>query len=345
VIGVSRTGLSAEIAAIRRFNRFYTGRIALLNETLLDSPFTLTEARVLFELGTRQDSSAGALAETLSLDPGYLSRILQDFSGRRLITRQRAAEDARRAKLALTAKGRKVFLDLDRKSQRSVGEMIAPLPAAERRRLLAAMRAVEAHLSAEPRKAEPRKAGPRKAGPRTAAPRTAAPRTAAPCTAAPQILIRPHRIGDVGWAIERHGTLYAEEFGWNGEFEALVATLFARFAAAHDAARERFWMAEADGERVGCVFVVRSEHDPSAAQLRCLLVDPHGRGLGIGRLLVEHCLAFAKSAGYAKMILWTNDVLAAARRIYVGAGFELVEESPHRSFGHDLVGQIWAKDL
>src|SRR5580693_5059924 len=191
---------------MRRFNRFYTGRIALLNETLLDSPFTLTEARVLFELGTHESSSAGALAETLSLDPGYLSRILRDFSGRRLITRQRAAEDARCAKLALTAKGREVFLDLDRKSQRSVGEMIAPLPAAERGHLLAAMRTVERHLSAAPR------------------------------TDAPQILIRPHRIGDVGWAIERHGTLYAEEFGWNGEFEALVATLFARFAAAHDAA-------------------------------------------------------------------------------------------------------------
>jgi GNAT superfamily N-acetyltransferase len=198
--------------------------------------------------------------------------------------------------------------------------MIAPLPAAERRRLLAALRAVEAHLSA---------------GPRTAAPRTDVP----------QILIRPHRIGDLGWAIERHGTLYAEEFGWNGEFEALVATLFARFATAHDPACEGFWVAEADGERVGCAFVVRNEHDLTAAQLRCLLVDPRGRGLGIGRLLVEHCLAFAKSAGYAKMILWTNDVLAAARRIYVGAGFDLVEESPHRSFGHDLVGQIWAKDL
>jgi DNA-binding MarR family transcriptional regulator/GNAT superfamily N-acetyltransferase len=320
VSGVSASDLSAEIAAMRRFNRFYTGRIALLNETLLESPFTLTEARVLFELGTHEDSSAGALAETLSLDPGYLSRILQDFSSRRLITRQRAAEDARRAKLALTAKGRKVFRDLDRKSQRSVGEMIAPLPAAERRRLLAALRAVEAHLSA---------------GPRTAAPRTDVP----------QILIRPHRIGDLGWAIERHGTLYAEEFGWNGEFEALVATLFARFATAHDPACEGFWVAEADGERVGCAFVVRNEHDLTAAQLRCLLVDPRGRGLGIGRLLVEHCLAFAKSAGYAKMILWTNDVLAAARRIYVGAGFDLVEESPHRSFGHDLVGQIWAKDL
>ena len=198
---------------------------------------------------------------------------------------------------------------------RRIDAAIAPLPAAQRGRLLAAMRAVETHLSAAPR------------------------------TDGPQISIRPHRIGDVGWAIERHGTLYAEEFGWNGEFEALVASLFARFAAAHDSARERFWVAEADGERVGCVFVVRNERDPTAAQLRCLLVDPRGRGLGIGRVLVEHCLAFAKSAGYAKIILWTNDVLAAARRIYVAAGFKLVEESPHRSFGHDLIGQIWSKDL
>jgi DNA-binding MarR family transcriptional regulator/GNAT superfamily N-acetyltransferase len=316
--GVSGTSSSAQIAAIRRFNRFYTGRIALLNETLLDSSFTLTEARVLFELGTREPSSAGALVETLGLDPGYLSRILQDFSRLRLITRQRAPEDARRATIALTAKGRSVFLDLDRKSQRSVGEMIAPLAAAERERLLAAMHAIETHLSAAP---------------------------PARRTDAPQILIRSHRIGDVGWAIERHGTLYAEEFGWNGEFEALVATLFARFAASHDAAGERFWVAEADGERVGCVFVVRSEQDQTAAQLRCLLVDPRGRGLGIGRLLVEHCLAFAKSAGYAKMVLWTNDVLSAARRIYMHAGFELVEESPHHSFGCDLIGQTWAKRL
>ena len=159
------------------------------------------------------------------------------------------------------------------------------------------------------------------------------------------VAIRPYRVGDIGWAIERHGTLYAAEYGWNGEFEALAATLFARFATDHDPARERCWIAESGRERLGCVFVVRSERDASAAQLRCLLVDPKGRGLGIGRRLVDECLTFAKSAGYAKMMLWTNDVLISARRIYQAAGFTLVEESPHRSFGHDLVGQIWARDL
>jgi len=312
---LSRASLSAEIAAFRRFNRFYTGRIALLNETLLDSAFTLTEARVLFELGTRKDLTAGALISALGLDAGYLSRILQHFAERRLITRQRALEDARRSKLALTAQGRKAFLDLDRRSRRSVGGMIAPLTPAERVRLLGAVRAVETLLSGSPR-----------------------PKS-------PEVLIRPHRIGDLGWAIERHGTLYMQEFGWNAEFEALVATLFARFATAHDPRAERFWVAEVDGERVGCVFVVRNENDPAAAQLRCLLVDPKGRGLGIGHRLVDQCLTFAKSVGYAKMMLWTNDVLAAARRIYVEAGFKLVEESPHRSFGHALVGQIWARDL
>ena len=312
---MSRNALQADVAAVRRFNRFYTGRIALLNETLLDSAFTLTQARVLFELGTRKDPSAAALLEELGLDPGYLSRILKEFADRRLVTRRRAAGDARRAVLALTARGRKLFLELDRRSRRSIGEMIAPLTRADRARLLGAMRTVESGLSGVARRG------------------------------APRVAIRPQRIGDIGWAIERHGTLYAREFGWNREFEALVATLFARFATAHDAACERLWVAEADGERVGCVFVVRNEHDRNAAQLRCLLVDPRARGLGIGRRLVERCLTFAKSAGYAKMMLWTNDVLAAARHIYVAAGFELIEESPHHSFGHDLVGQIWAREL
>jgi DNA-binding MarR family transcriptional regulator/GNAT superfamily N-acetyltransferase len=305
----------AEIAAIRRFNRFYTGRIALLNETLLESPFTLTQARVLFELGSGKGLTAGDLVETLALDPGYLSRILQSFARRRLITRQRTADDARRVILALTAAGRKAFEELDRRSMRLIGEMIEPLSRTERKRLIGAMRAVETHLSA-PAEGTARR-----------------------------ISLRPPGIGDVGWAIERHGRAYAEEFGWNGEFEALVATLFARFASAHDPRYERFWVAEVDGERMGCVFVVRNETDPGAAQLRCLLVDPRARGLGLGRRLVEECIGFAKSAGYAKMVLWTNDVLAAARRIYVAAGFELIEESPHHSFGHDLVGQVWARKL
>jgi DNA-binding MarR family transcriptional regulator/GNAT superfamily N-acetyltransferase len=306
---------AAQVEAVRRFNRFYTRRIGVLEEGLLNSPFTLAQARVLFELGTRKTVTAGELIDMLGLDPGYLSRILQGFVNLRLLARKRCAEDRRRTELSLTAKGRRAFDEIDERSRNTISEMISPLPAAERKRLLGAMHSLEKTLS-----------------------RSGASRDVA-------ISIRPYRIGDVGWAIEQHGRLYAEEFGWNGEFEALVATLFARFATSHDPKSERFWVAEVDRERVGCVFVVRNEKDSRAAQLRCLLVDPRGRGLGLGRRLVEECMHFAKSAGYERMVLWTNDVLVAARRIYEGAGFSLVEESPHHSFGHDLVGQIWERTL
>ncbi|HMK85368.1 MAG TPA: helix-turn-helix domain-containing GNAT family N-acetyltransferase [Steroidobacteraceae bacterium] len=329
-VGSMQDAADEEIAAVRRFNRFYTRRIDLLNEKLLDSPFTLTQARVLFELGTHEGLSAARLVQTLGLDPGYLSRILQDFADRRLIVRQRAVEDARRSEISLSAKGRKAFESIDRKSRALVGEMIAPLSPIERLGLLAAMRTVEHQLS-----------GPAATGPGAGAAAVAG----AAVARTEEIVLRPYRIGDVGWAIERHGVLYADEYGWNGEFEALVATLLARFATEHDPAAERFWVAELGGERLGCVFVVRSDKDRRAAQLRCLLVEPQARGLGIGRRLVDRCLEFAKSAGYAKMILWTNDVLTAARRLYESAGFRLIEESHHRSFGHDLVGQIWSKEL
>jgi DNA-binding MarR family transcriptional regulator/GNAT superfamily N-acetyltransferase len=305
----------AQIEAVRRFNRFYTRRIGVLEEGLLNSPFTLAQARVLFELGTRKSVTAGELIDMLGLDPGYLSRILQGFVNSRLLARKRSAEDRRRTELSLTAKGRRAFGAIDGRSRNTIGEMISPLSPAERERLLGAMHSVERTLSWSG------------------------------TTRDVVITVRPYRVGDVGWAIEQHGRLYAEEFGWNGEFEALVATLFARFATNHDPKSERFWVAEVDGERVGCVFVVRNESDPRAAQLRCLLVDPKGRGLGLGRRLVEECIHFAKSAGYGRMLLWTNDVLVAARRIYEGAGFSLVEESPHHSFGHDLVGQIWERAL
>jgi DNA-binding MarR family transcriptional regulator/GNAT superfamily N-acetyltransferase len=307
--------IRAEVESVRRFNRFYTRRIGVLEEGLLASPFTLTQARILFELGTRQTTTAGELVEALGLDPGYLSRILRSFVQKRLVARARSLEDGRRAQLSLTVKGRKAFGDLDRRSSETTGDMVSPLSPARRKRLLGAMQTLQDILS------EP-----------------GAARDAV-------ITVRQHRIGDVGWAIEQHGRLYAEEFGWNGEFEALVATLFARFAANHDPAAERFWIAEIDGERVGCVFVVRNDKDPHTAQLRCLLIEPRARGLGLGRRLVEECMQFAKSAGYARMVLWTNDVLAAARRIYEAAGFSLVEESPHHSFGHDLVGQVWARSL
>jgi DNA-binding MarR family transcriptional regulator/GNAT superfamily N-acetyltransferase len=307
--------IRAQVEALRRFNRFYTRRIGVLEEGLLASPFTLTQARILFELGTRPTLTAGELVEILGLDPGYLSRILQSFVEQSLVARQRSEQDRRRAQLSLTTKGRTAFRELDRKSRRSTSEMLASLTSSQRQRLLGAVTSVQETLSD--------------------------PGTPREVT----ITVREHRIGDVGWAIERHGRLYAEEFGWNSEFEALVATLFARFATNYDPASEHFWIAEVGGERVGCVFVVRNEKDPDAAQLRCLLVDPRARGLGLGRRLVEECLRFARSAGYERMLLWTNDVLVAARRIYESAGFALVEESRHHSFGHDLIGQVWARTL
>jgi DNA-binding MarR family transcriptional regulator/GNAT superfamily N-acetyltransferase len=317
----------AQVELIRRFNRFYTRKIGVLEEGLLASPFTLTQARILFELGTRPTTTAGELIDILGLDPGYLSRILQSFVQKRLMTRERSMEDGRRAQLSLTAKGRKAFAELDRKSRASTGELVSPLSPSQRKRLLGAMQALEETLSAPDAALD------------------ASLDAALDAARRPVITIREHQIGDMGWAIERHGRLYAEEFGWNEEFEALVAALFARFAAQRDPASEQFWVAEVNAERVGCVFVVRNEKDPRAAQLRCLLVDPRARGLGLGRRLVDECIQFAKSAGYERMLLWTNDVLTSARRIYESSGFSLVEESPHHSFGRDLVGQVWARAL
>lgn len=304
------------VEALRSFNRFYTRHIGVLEEGLLKTPFTLTQARVLFELGTRKGATAGEIKDTLGLDLGYLSRILQGFASRGLLSRKRSSGDARRILLSLTAKGRAAFQDLNTKSQDQVSTVLAQLPNESRTKLLAAVRDVQ-HILSDKKDDQ----GARK------------------------LRIRTHRIGDIGWAIERHAQLYAEEYKWNEEFEALVAKLFAQFANAHDPSKERFWVAELDGERVGCVFVVRNEEDPTVAQLRCLLVDPKGRGLGIGRRLVDECIAFARLVGYRKMILWTNDVLVSARRIYEGAGFTLMNEEHHHSFGHDLVGQVWMLEL
>jgi DNA-binding MarR family transcriptional regulator/N-acetylglutamate synthase-like GNAT family acetyltransferase len=307
--------LETEVEAVRRFNRFFTQRIGVLDESLLASQFTLTQARVLFEIARCKSCTAGELTSILGLDPGYLSRILEQFVGSGLVRRKRSAEDGRRQNLALSPKGRKSFATLDRRSRRSIGELIGPLSSTQRVRLVQSLGSVQTILSAG-RAKESR-----------------------------NVAVRPYRIGDVGWAIERHAQLYAAEFGWNEEFEALVATLFAKFATTRDSATEQFWIAEVDEERAGCVFIVRSEKDPSAAQLRCLLVEPNARGLGIGRTLVDECIRFSKSAGYRRMILWTNDILISARRIYEAAGFSLVEQSPHHSFGHALVGQFWTLDL
>ena len=306
---------SSPVAAFRRFNRFYTKHVGALDEGYQHSRFSLAEARVLYELGSRDVANATAIREELSLDPGYLSRILRGFSAAGLVSRRRASKDRRQVVLTLTAKGRRAFLELDSKSNERAREVLHTLEPSERRRLLEAITGVERLLS------------------RTTA---SAPRA---------VVVRDPRPGDIGWAIAAHGELYARQFGWNAEFEALVAKLFADFANGHDAKLERLWIAELDGERVGCVFVVKNAEDPTVAQLRCLLVDPKGRGLGIGTRLVDECVSFARSAGYRAIMLWTNDVLISARRIYESAGFKLDHEYPHHSFGNDLVAQVWRRDL
>lgn len=303
------------VEALRSFNRFYTRYIGVLDEGLLKTPFTLTQARVLFELGTRENATAGEISDALGLDLGYLSRIIQGFASQGLLSRKKSHDDGRRILLSLTPTGRRTFRNLDTRAHDQISAVLAQLPNAKRRKLLAAVRDVQLILSERKDNGEG------------------------------GIIIRTHRIGDIGWAIERHAQLYAEEYEWNEEFEALVAKLFAQFANEHDPSKERFWVAELEGERVGCVFVVRNDEETSVAQLRCLLVDPKARGLGIGRRLVDECIVFARSVGYRRMILWTNDVLVSARRIYEAAGFALVKEEHHHSFGRDLVGQVWMLDL
>jgi DNA-binding MarR family transcriptional regulator/GNAT superfamily N-acetyltransferase len=297
---------NGEVAAFRRFTRFYTRQIGLLEESLHRSPFSLTEARVLYELAHRDGLTASNLGRDLALDAGYLSRILKAFEAKGLVARAPAERDGRSSVLALTPAGRKAFEPLDRASEAAVTDMIAPLSRGERRRLANAMGRIEALLGGAPDQ---------------------------PFT------LRPHHVGDIGWITHRQAMLYAEEYGWDETFEALVAEIGAAFLKSADPPRERAWIAERGGEIVGSVFLVR-ESD-ATAKLRLLYVEPDARGLGIGRTLVEACIAFARAFGYATLTLWTNDCLVSARRIYEAAGFTLAAEERHHSFGHDLVGQNW----
>ena len=293
------------IDAVRRFNRFYTRRIGVLRAGLLGSPYRLTEARLLYELAQGGQATASALGRDLGLDLGYLSRLLQGLKRRGLVRARRAAHDGRQSLLTLTAKGRQAFSVLDSRSRDATGAMLAPLPEHDRERLVGAMRTVEGLLS-------------NKRG---------------------EIALRSHRPGDLGWVVHRHGALYAEEYGWDERFEALVAGIVARFAKDFDAARERCWIAESDGERVGAVLVVKQSR--STAKLRLLIVEPGARGRGLGRRLVEECIAFARAKGYRKLVLWTQSNLAAARAIYKQCGFRRVRKERHSSFGYDLVGEFW----
>lgn len=303
---------SGQIETVRAFNRFYTRQLGLLEAGLLNSPFSLTEGRILYELAHGEGLSAAALARELRRDPGYLSRLVNRLARAGMVGRTRSASDRRRSILTLTPAGKAAFGRLDQASRDQVAGMLANLDGGERNRLVAAMAAVRRLLGDRP---------------------------AEPVT----YVLRPLRSGDIGWITHRQGLLYASEYGWNEEFEALAARILADFVTGFDPRREAAWIAERDGEVVGSVFVVRQTDE--VAKLRLLYVEPSARGLGIGRRLVAECVAFARARGYRTLTLWTNDVLTSARRIYEAAGFRLVGEDRHHSFGKDLVGQNWERAL
>jgi len=309
---MERAGFDQRVKAMRRFNRFYTKRIGVLHEGLLGSPYSLTEVRVLYELAHRDKPTAAELSKELGVDPGYLSRILRSFQKRGLITKARSEADGRQSHLSLTARGRKAFAPLDRRSHDEIQAMLIDLSATDQHRLVQAMQTIETVLGS-PR--EPKV----------------------------PFLLRPHQPGDMGWVIHRHGALYAQEYGWDETFEALVAEIGAKFLREFDPKRERCWIAEREGEIVGSVFLVKKS--PTVAKLRLMYVEPKARGLGIGKRLVEECMRFARQVGYRKITLWTNSVLLAARHIYQKAGFHLVHEERHHSFGHDLIGETWELKL
>ncbi|MGB6692478.1 MAG: helix-turn-helix domain-containing GNAT family N-acetyltransferase [Terracidiphilus sp.] len=309
-----RTVPDPEIAAFRHFNRFYTRLLGLFGNSYVSSKLSLTEGRVLFELAINRMSGATDIAGELSLDPGYLSRVLRKLEEKGIVARSTSPADARNAILRLTKKGKQVFADLDRRSAEQARGVLEPLTPATRAALLKSMRTVEAAL---------------------------APKTE---TRAPFIL-RTHRPGDMGWVVSRNGAVYAQEYGWDDTFEALVARICADFIDHFDAKRERCWIAERDGERLGCIFLVRHPEQEGTAKLRMLFVEPGARGIGLGKALVNECINFARSAGYKRVTLWTQSILAAAHHIYARAGFQQVAQEPHHSFGKDLIGQTWDLEL
>jgi DNA-binding MarR family transcriptional regulator/N-acetylglutamate synthase-like GNAT family acetyltransferase len=301
------------IPAVRSFNRFYTRQIGVLREGLLKSPFSLAELRVLYEIAHREQPTATELCQQLGLDPGYLSRILRGFEKRGLVRKSASQKDGRQSLLELTARGRETFATLDARQNEEIAAWLRRLPAPEQARLVRAMGVIESVLGAGPEPKTP-------------------------------YILRPHQPGDMGWVVHRHGVLYAQEYGYDETFEALVAEIAARFVQRFDPKRERCWIAEKDGEIVGSVFLVKKSQ--TVAKLRLLLVEPSARGLGIGKRLVGECLRFARQAGYRKIVLWTQSELPAARHIYQEAGFRLVKQEKHRSWGRDdLVSQIWEMKL
>ena len=305
-------GTDDHITAVRAFNRFYTRKLGVLDQHLGQSPFSLSEARVLYELAHRDDLAAKEIGIELGLDPGYLSRIVQGFDEKGLITRRPLPADRRQYQLSLTAKGRQTFAKLNLSSQNEVAAMLAQLSAGDATRLTQAMATIEAVL--DPRRSQPA-----------------------------AFMLRSHRVGDMGWVISRQAAAYAADYNWDISYEALVAEICAQFIKNYDAAREHCWIAEVGGEPVGSIFLVKATD--TIAKLRLLQVEKKARGLGVGRALVEQCIQGARERGYSKMTLWTQSILLAARGIYQNAGFKLVKEEKHHSFGADLVGETWELDL
>lgn len=302
------TVLDRRAAAMRSFNRFYTRRIGVVREGLLQSPFSLAEVRVLYELAHRDNLTAKTLGAELELDAGYLSRLIGDFERRGLITRTASKTDGRQRQLLLTAAGRRAFAPLDRRAHDDIAQLLRTLPASGQNKLIAAMQTIESLL-----------------GPAT--------------TAGGGMVLRAPRPGDMGWVVQRHGELYAEEYGYDATFEALVAEIVADYVRRFDPARDCCWITERGGEAVGSVFVVRKSR--TIAKLRLLIVDPAARGAGVGARLIDECIRFARHARYRTLTLWTQSDLLAARHLYARAGFKRVASTPHHSFGHDLTGETW----
>jgi len=327
---------SPDVAAVRAFNRFYTRQLGIFDK-YLGSDFSLAEARVLYELRYRETPPAASeLTRDLGLDAGYLSRILRGFTRRKLITRETPEHDARRAHLALTARGRKVFDALDRRSSQEVRKLIEELPASRRRSVVDAMHTIQSGFVI-PSEAAVIPSEQAVIPSEQAVIPSEARDLHSPFT------LRHHGPGDIGTVIQRHGILYSREYGWDERFEALVARICADFIDHFDAKRERCWIAERDGEFLGCIFCVKKS--ATVAKLRMLLVEPSARGLGVGTRLVEECIRFAREAGYKRMTLWTQSNLHAARHIYQRFGFTLTSEEKHESFGAKLVAQNWYLEL
>jgi DNA-binding MarR family transcriptional regulator/GNAT superfamily N-acetyltransferase len=308
------SALSDEIGVFRRFNRMYTRFIGTLNEGLLNSPYSLAEARVLYELATRDAPKAREIADELGVDAGYLSRLLGKFERDGLLKRKASEQDGRYAELTLTARGRSAFKKLNALSDEQAQVILQNLPPSARMQLVDCMRMIEGILTRTDRSRLP-------------------------------YILRPHRVGDMGWIVYREGLGYAEQYGWDETFEALVARIVDQFITNFDPVRERCWIAEIDGQNIGHIFLVKHPDEPGTAKLRLLFVEPSARGMGLGDALVRECVRFSRTAGYEKVVLWTQSILTAAHRIYERAGFHLIDETPHHSFGKDLLGQTWELKL